>query len=102
MVWAKLSAERGEMNEALSTRDQIRAFVMPMAEMVGVGSFSDEESLTAAGIVDSFALFRLVSFLEETFSVSISDDEIAIENFDSIDRIHRLLTSKLELPAGDR
>jgi acyl carrier protein len=89
------------MNDALSARDQIRAFVMPMAEVVGVGSFSDEESLTSAGIVGSFAVFRLVSFLEETFSVSITDDEIAIENFDSIARIHRLLMAKLELPAED-
>jgi len=89
------------MNEALSAKDQIRAFVMPMAEMVGVRSFSDEESLTNAGIVGSFAVFRLVSFLEETFSVSITDDEIAIENFDSIDRILRLVTAKLELPAED-
>jgi acyl carrier protein len=85
------------MNKTGSTRDQIREFVMPMAARVGIRSFSDEESLTSAGIVGSLAVFRLVAFLEETFSVSITDEEIAIENFDSIDRINRLLASKLEL-----
>ena len=83
------------MNEARSTLEQIREFVMPMAENMGVRSLSDEDSLTDAGIVDSLAVFRLVSFLEETFSVSIADEDIVIENFDSIDKINRLLTSKL-------
>ena len=71
---------------------------MPMAENKGVRSFSDEESLTDAGIIGSLALFRLVSFLEQTFSVSIADEEIVIENFDSIDKINRLLMSKLGRP----
>ncbi len=86
------------MNESRSTQEQIREFVMPMAENKGVRSFSDKESLTDAGIVDSLAVFRLVSFLEQTFSVSITDEDIVIENFDSIDNINRFLMSKLGLP----
>jgi acyl carrier protein len=83
------------MNEAGSTLEQIREFVRPMAENMGVRSLSDEESLTDAGIIDSLAIFRLVSFMEETFSVSIADEDIVIENFDSIDKINRLLSSKI-------
>lgn len=83
------------MNEAGSTLEQIREFVKPMAENMGVRSLSDEESLTDAGIIDSLAIFRLVSFMEETFSVSIADEDIVIENFDTINKINRLLSSKL-------
>jgi acyl carrier protein len=86
------------MNESRSTQEQIREFVMPMAEKMDVRSFSDQESLTDAGIIDSLAVFRLVSFLEQTFSVSIADEDIVIENFDSIDKINRLLMSKLGPP----
>jgi acyl carrier protein len=86
------------MNEPRSTQEQIREFVMRMAENKGVRSFSDKESLTDAGIVDSLAVFRLISFLEQTFSMGIADEDIVIENFDSIDNINRFLMSKLGLP----
>lgn len=83
------------MNKSQSTQKQIREFVVPIAERRGVRSFSDEESLIEAGIIGSLAVFRLVSFLEETFSVSIADDEIVMENFDSVEKINRFVLSKL-------
>jgi acyl carrier protein len=78
-----------------NTKEQIREFVMPIAQRVGVFSFADGDSLTATGVLSSLVLFRLVSFLEETFSIAIDDDEINIENFDSIDRIYRLVASNI-------
>jgi len=75
-------------------KSQVREFVSPIAERVGVRSFSDDESLTAAGILSSLAIFRTVAFLEETFSVTIADEDIVMENFDSIDKITLLVTSK--------
>jgi acyl carrier protein len=83
------------MIESGTVREQIRDFVTPIAQRAGVRSFADGDSLTAAGVLTSLALFRIVAFLEETFSISIDDDEINIENFDSIDRIHRLVGSSL-------
>jgi acyl carrier protein len=84
------------MNESQSTHEQIREFVMPIAQRMGVHSFSDQESLINGGIIGSLEIFRLVSFLEETFSVSIADEEIVAENFDSIDKMNRFLMSKLK------
>ena len=83
------------MNEPGSTKDQIRDFLTPIALRAGVRSFSDEESLVASAVITSLALFRIVAFLEETFSVAITDEEIVIENFESIDKIDQLLQSKL-------
>jgi len=76
-------------------KEQIHEFLTPIAQRVGVTSFADGDSLTAAGVLSSLVLFRVVSFLEETFSISIDDDEINIENFDSIDRIQCLVVSNL-------
>jgi len=78
-----------------TAKGQIREFVTPIAQRVGVCSFADGDSLTAAGVLSSLVLFRIVSFLEETFLISIDDDEIIIENFDSIDRIYCLVASNL-------
>jgi len=85
------------MNESQSTHEQIREFVAPIAQRMGVHRFSDEESLINSGIMGSLEFFRLVSFLEETFSVAIADEEIVAENFDSIDKINCFVMSKLRL-----
>jgi acyl carrier protein len=83
------------MPETQSTKDQIRQWVQETAERKGIGAVSDEESLTENGVIDSLAIFRLVSFLEETFGVRIADEEIVNDNFKSVIDIDRLVQSKL-------
>jgi len=38
----------------------------------------------------------LVAFLEETFGVRISDEEITAQNLSSVDQIESLVVSKLQ------
>jgi acyl carrier protein len=76
-------------------RDQIREFVREnLAGPKGITSFTDTESLTENGVVDSLGIFRLVSFLEETFGARISDEEITAQNLSSIELIEQLVLSK--------
>ena len=82
------------MPDTQSTKDQIRQWVMETAERKGVEVAGDDDSLTMNGVIDSLAIFRLVSFLEDTFGVRIADEEIVNENFRSINEIDRLVTSK--------
>lgn len=51
-------------------------------------------SLFRTGILDSFGLFRLVLHLEERFDVTIGDEEVIPENFDSVAAIIQFLESK--------
>jgi acyl carrier protein len=44
--------------------------------------------------VDSLGIFRLVSFLEDTFGTRISDEEITAQNLSSIELIEQLVVSK--------
>jgi len=68
--------------------DQIREFVVEkLAQSKGITVTSDSDSLTENGIIDSLGIFRLVAFLEETFHLSIADEDITHENFRSIDAI---------------
>jgi len=82
------------MDSAL-VRDQIRDFIIQSAARHGILSVGDDDSLIVTNVLESMVLFRLVSFLEETFSVSITDSEIAPENFHSINAIQEFVTSKL-------
>jgi len=82
--------------QVLTIKDQIRQFVVDTAQRKGVTISADDESLTQNGVVDSLVIFRLVSFLEDTFSVRIADEEIANENFQTINHIERFVTDKLK------
>jgi acyl carrier protein len=56
------------------------------------------------GLLDSFGLLQLITFLEERYGVTIPNREVVRRNFDSTASVARLITEKLganpgELPA---
>jgi acyl carrier protein len=79
----------------MTVKDQVRQFVTEeLAAAKGITLISDDESLIENGVVDSLGIFRLVTFLEETFGVKIGDEEISAENLQSVDMIEQLVLSK--------
>jgi acyl carrier protein len=46
------------------------------------------------GIIDSMAIMKLLSFLEEKFKIQITGDELLEENFQSLNAITHLVESK--------
>jgi acyl carrier protein len=93
-----MSAKNEEVGQTSTTvRNQIREFVQEsLASAKGIASFTDTESLTENGIVDSLGIFRLVAFLEDSFGVRISDEEITAQYLGSIEGIEALVVSKLQ------
>jgi acyl carrier protein len=85
----------GKMEPAL-IKDRVREFIMKIAVRRGVPKLADDNSLTSTGVLDSVGIFRLVSFVEETFSVAIGDEEITSENFRSINAIQEFVLGKLD------
>lgn len=78
-----------------SVKDQIRDFIREqLAPAKGITSFRDDESLMENGVIDSLGIFRLVTFLEESFGVRIGDEEINAENLQSVDMIEQLVLRK--------
>ena len=81
-------------NEA-TVKDQVRQFILnELASVKGITSFSDSESLMENGVIDSLGVFRLVTFLEETFGVRVGDEEISADYLQSVDSIEQLVLSK--------
>ena len=54
----------------------------------------EQAELMTGGILDSLATLKLVSFLEETYSISIDPHELAAENLNSIAQIASFVQSK--------
>jgi len=48
------------------------------------GQLDDHVSFLEEGIVDSTGVLELVMFVEETFGITVKDEDIVPENFDSV------------------
>lgn len=76
-------------------KSKLRQFVMSNYYIPDADSISDETSLLMGGIIDSTGVLELVKFLEETFKIKVTDDELLPENFDSLNQIDAYLKRKL-------
>jgi acyl carrier protein len=52
---------------------------------------TEDTKLISSGIVDSFSMVSLKSFLEKKFQIKIPDEKATPEAFDSVNNIIRLL-----------
>lgn len=69
-------------------RARIRGFVAELlAEHDDRGAFADGESLIGSGRLDSYAVVKLVAFLEQDFAVDFTRIEFDPQRFDSVDEI---------------
>lgn len=74
----------------------LRRFIEESFLMDSRGSgFSDADSFMGRHIVDSTGFLELVMFIEETWSVTVEDDDMVPENLDSLDALQGYLTRKL-------
>jgi acyl carrier protein len=55
---------------------------------------SDQASLLEAGAVDSSGILEIVMFIEEAFGLTLSDDELVADNFQSIDALAAFVAAK--------
>lgn len=58
------------------------------------------DSLSLRGIIDSAAALELIVFLEEEYGIRIEEDEVLIENLDSLGSISTFVLQKLRNGAG--
>jgi acyl carrier protein len=55
---------------------------------------TDETPLITGGILDSISTLKLVTFLEDRFSVTVEAHEAGVDNLDSLGQICRLIAEK--------
>lgn len=91
------------MNGADGIDARILAFVLERFPFARQRRVAREDSLLESGIVDSLGVVELVEFLERTFGISVSEEDLLPENFDSIRRMADLVDRKVagRQSAGD-
>lgn len=61
------------------------------------GELKLDEPLFSSGIIDSFSLVSLLTFLESAHKIRINPTEVNLDNFDSLEKMHKYVESKLTL-----
>jgi len=65
-----------------------------LAQGKGVSNMSETDNLVDADVMDSLAIMKLILFLEEEFQIKIGDEDMALENFTSVESIYNLVQKK--------
>jgi acyl carrier protein len=72
-------------------RDYILREFLPGESAANLG---DDTPLRTSGILDSMATLNLVTFLEQTFDITVEAHETGIDQFDRIEDIAALVVQK--------
>jgi acyl carrier protein len=87
----------GEEALYMSVKTLIRDFVLESFLFTDdAEQLPPDASFLEEGIVDSTGVLELVMFVEEAFNITVDDEEIVPENFDSVDRLARYVQRKVE------
>ena len=57
-------------------------------------TYDDDASFLESGIIDSFGFMELLQWVEEEFSLSVADDELVPDNFDSVHNLSSFILRK--------
>lgn len=77
----------------MKDKETIRQFVKN--ELMRGKKVSDLEltdNLIETGVIDSLGIQILISFLEKNFSISIADEDLIPDNFETVDAIWAFVT----------
>jgi acyl carrier protein len=79
---------------SMSVRDQVRAFIekrFPAARLRAVG---DDDPLLGSGVLDSLGVLDVVAYVETTFGIGVTDQDLTPENFESITSMAAFVTAR--------
>ena len=67
--------------------ESVRQLMIERAWLEQQDSVSDTDSLVDHGIIDSLTMMELIGFLERTYGIQVTDDELIPENFETLSAI---------------
>ena len=56
-----------------------------------------DKSLLELGLIDSFGVIEIISYLEKKYKIRINDNEITKEKFGSLNKMSKLVSEKIEI-----
>lgn len=78
----------------METKQTVEVFFKDNFMVDFPNDFTDEDSFLENGIIDSTGVLELIMFLEETYNISIEDNEVTPENLDSFQALNNFIKLK--------
>ena len=75
--------------------DELLDYVFSKSDLDNKKNIPIDKSLLAEGILDSYGIIELVEFIEENWSITIEDNEFTLEKMGSINKMMKLIQSKI-------
>jgi len=82
------------VNAQRNVGDKIRDFVLGHFPLAQQRRIADDASLIEQGIIDSLGILEVVTFIESEFGLTLSDDEMITENFESIKSLTEFVAAR--------
>lgn len=77
------------------TRERTAAY---LSRFLPVTDLKDDDDLFALGFVSSVFAMQLVSFVEHEFGITVEDEDLELDHFQSIAAIDAFVARKLSAP----
>jgi len=73
---------------------QIRDFLVKEKLMDADAIITETDSLLEEGIIDSLGIQSLVTFIESTYGITVEEDDLMPDNFDTLEAIKEYIDAK--------
>ena len=78
-----------------NVNSNVRQFVFKKFPLARKQQVKDSDALLESGMLDSQGVLEVVEFIEQKFSISVADEDLVPENFQTIARISAFVQSKM-------
>ena len=78
-------------------QDIIRGYIL---DNISVEKLDDDFDIFEAGIVNSLFAIELMTFLEKSFDIKVTMDDLDMENFKSVNASSQFVRRKQEVPSA--
>lgn len=74
--------------------EKVRTYIVDNFLFGDAAGLEENTSFLEVGIINSTGVLELILFLEETFDITVADDEVIPENLDSLRRVEAFIERK--------
>ena len=79
-----------------AVREKVRDFLMAQFPALGVQGIAYSDLLHEGGIIDSFGILDVATFVESDFGVNFDPEDLIPENFASINTLSIFIEKKMQ------
>jgi len=84
--------QKNEIGQKNKIGDKVRTFI---GKFVKTSKYDDNTNLFATGLINSLFAMQLVMFVEKEFKIKVENQDLNIDNFNSINAVTYLIERKL-------